>query len=583
MTSGTVQQEVSVKRHFEAHSCEWESIYGRRDQHALTIRKRHDTAIRFVMSLRLAPGARILDLGCGAGITVAALAERGFNVLGIDVSDHMLDRARKNCALRGLSDHVSFRVGDAEALDLPDEAFDVVIAMGLIEYLRRDRWALQEMGRVLKPGGHLIVTVPNRDRLAFRIGRVASKIEDRFAYYRSRVRTLAGLRHNGSAGSPPRDGSKDSEGFTRRLYSPAGLREQLGNLDYEIVESMSHGFGPFGPLSRSRTLSVLADRTLELGRDQLRIPLLAEAGSNYMVLCRKPASQDLFERGDAAVRLDGRIAQFELDEKQMFVRREAWLGQHPSYAPTVARELDPRHERLGRVLVLAPHPDDEIIGCGGTLSRLIEAGSSVSVLHLTDGAATSALDGAPEAARRTIRLREAELVADEMGFADTISWGDRQEDFVCDAGRVAELRAVLERTTPDLVFVPFINDPHHDHLTANRLLAAALAAGFTGCEPRIVGYEVWSLVPTNLVCTIDEQWRTKSRMLLRYRTAMKTVNYVGRCRVQAGYHARTLLGKRGLAEAFFELSAAAYIALVGGLKEERANASGASMETEFAK
>ena len=169
-----------------------------------------------------------------------------------------------------------------------------------------------------------------------------------------------------------------------------------------------------------------------------------------------------------------------------------------------------------------------------------------------------------------------------MGFADTILWGDRQEELVCDAGRVAKLRAVLERTVPDIVFVPFINDPHRDHCTVNRLLAAALAADFPSRGPRIVGYEVWSLVPANLICTIDEQWPTKSRMLMRYRTAMKSVNYVGRCEVQAGYHARTLLGRRGLAEAFFELPAAAYVALVQGQKDERAEASGMRMVTDRA-
>ncbi|WP_435346092.1 class I SAM-dependent methyltransferase [Haloarchaeobius sp. HRN-SO-5] len=95
--------------------------------------------------------ARVLDLGCGSGRATAALADRGFDVVGVDLSETMLDIATD------LHPDVPFRHDDATDLDFPDESFDYVLfAMSGIDDLRpaavRMR-AILEAWRVLKPGG----------------------------------------------------------------------------------------------------------------------------------------------------------------------------------------------------------------------------------------------------------------------------------------------------------------------------------------------------------------------------------------------------------------------------------------------
>jgi len=105
----------------------------------------------------LRPGERVLDVACGTGLVTEAAARAvgpdGL-VMGVDLSQRMVDTA----AQRGLT-NARFARMDAEALALPDEAFDVVLcALGLM-YLSAPEQALREMQRVLCPGGRLALLV----------------------------------------------------------------------------------------------------------------------------------------------------------------------------------------------------------------------------------------------------------------------------------------------------------------------------------------------------------------------------------------------------------------------------------------
>ena len=107
------------------------------------------------------PGARVLDVATGPGYVAAAAAERGADVVGMDVAGAMLALARR--AHPGLD----FRTGDAEALPLPDASFDVVVANFALLHLGRPEHAAREFARVLVPGGRVALTVwdvPERAR-----------------------------------------------------------------------------------------------------------------------------------------------------------------------------------------------------------------------------------------------------------------------------------------------------------------------------------------------------------------------------------------------------------------------------------
>lgn len=102
---------------------------------------------------------RLLDVGCGPGVMTEWLVDNGFEFFGIDISKEMITRCEKKF---GHIRSVHFSVGRIEGLEFPDSFFDIVICMGVVEYLEDDSATIREMSRVLKPGGNLIVTLPNR-------------------------------------------------------------------------------------------------------------------------------------------------------------------------------------------------------------------------------------------------------------------------------------------------------------------------------------------------------------------------------------------------------------------------------------
>jgi arsenite methyltransferase len=105
----------------------------------------------------LRAGERVVDVGCGAGIDsliAARMVGPTGNVVGVDMTPAMLDRARQSAAAAGVS-NVRFHDGLAESLPVLDGWADVVISNGVLN-LFPDKFAgLQEMARVLKPGGRL--------------------------------------------------------------------------------------------------------------------------------------------------------------------------------------------------------------------------------------------------------------------------------------------------------------------------------------------------------------------------------------------------------------------------------------------
>ncbi len=104
--------------------------------------------------------AKVLEIGCGAGLLPLELASQAESVAGIDISHFVLDFANQ------VKDYiqyrnVSFQQGDAEQLAFRDETFDLVICSEVLEHLLQPQQTLNEIRRVLKPGGTLILTTPS--------------------------------------------------------------------------------------------------------------------------------------------------------------------------------------------------------------------------------------------------------------------------------------------------------------------------------------------------------------------------------------------------------------------------------------
>ncbi len=103
---------------------------------------------------RIDKDTRVIDIACGKGSTAAYLAKRyGCSVVGVDISEPLLNEARADIERKGLSDRVSFRLADATSLPFKDGEFDVAVSQAMLVLIDNKKKTIQEAMRVIKPGG----------------------------------------------------------------------------------------------------------------------------------------------------------------------------------------------------------------------------------------------------------------------------------------------------------------------------------------------------------------------------------------------------------------------------------------------
>jgi len=213
---------------------------------------------RIVMDLLRDQRGRLLEVGCGSGVMLPDLLGMGFEVHGIDVSGEMIRRAEQHIASHALASRCYLRVGDAEHLRYPDASFDAVLSMGVLEYLPNYAMALHEISRVLKPGGHVVLTVPNQ----------AS------AYHAARTSYLTCRRLLGAKRAP--------DVATPRL--PWALNRALANASLRKVESRACNFIFFPLKEMHERASDVLNRALAPLSGTAVAPFL---GAQYIVKAQK--------------------------------------------------------------------------------------------------------------------------------------------------------------------------------------------------------------------------------------------------------------------------------------------------------
>ncbi|MEM8813447.1 MAG: methyltransferase domain-containing protein [Pseudomonadota bacterium] len=130
---------------------------------------------------RLRPDVDVLEIGCGTGGTAIAHAPYVRHVHALDISENMLEIARRQADNQDVR-NVTFECADIAGFDAPPESYDVVLAMSLLHLVRDRRTVIEHMLRVLKPGGLFISSTPCiADRMAwFRfvapLGRAIGKV-----------------------------------------------------------------------------------------------------------------------------------------------------------------------------------------------------------------------------------------------------------------------------------------------------------------------------------------------------------------------------------------------------------------------
>jgi 2-polyprenyl-6-hydroxyphenyl methylase/3-demethylubiquinone-9 3-methyltransferase len=122
---------------------------------------------------RIAAGARVLDVGCGAGLAAEALARAGHSVLGIDMAEAALAAARQHAEDAGLE--LSYRLAAAEDLLSEPERFPVITALEIIEHVPDPAAFLLTLAGLLAPRGKLFLSTLNRTRRSWAVAKVGAE------------------------------------------------------------------------------------------------------------------------------------------------------------------------------------------------------------------------------------------------------------------------------------------------------------------------------------------------------------------------------------------------------------------------
>ena len=191
--------------------------------------------------------------------------------------------------------------------------------------------------------------------------------------------------------------------------------------------------------------------------------------------------------------------------------------------PVFMKKWLPGNDRLN-VLVIAPHPDDESIGCGGALCLHARRGDLIAAVYLTSG--ELGLKHLPRNKARLIREREARRAAKILGvtrllFCRLPDWFVG-ENVIQAAKRLVPL---LKRAKPDLIYLPHIQEWHPDHKAAWPIVRAALKAARIP-RPELRAYEVWTpLSEYDHVEDISRMMTRKLRALRAHRSQLKHFDY----------------------------------------------------------
>jgi SAM-dependent methyltransferase len=269
-----------VNTYFHAQSTFWNEIYKDRGVYAEIHKDRQAAVLDWIDSLDLPPESRVLEIGCGAGYLSVALAQRGFSVQAIDSVEAMVDQARQHALESTIIERISLGVGDVSALDFENDAYDLVLAIGVIPWLEQPGPAIREMARVAKPGGYVILTADNQLRLN---NLLDPWLNPAFAPLKRGLK-LAMERAGLLRRSPKNLGATT---HSRHLIDGILLGAALVR-----TRGKTLGFGPFSLLRRRilpEKLGTALHHRLQYLADQ-NVPVLRAMGAHYIVLARKPAT-----------------------------------------------------------------------------------------------------------------------------------------------------------------------------------------------------------------------------------------------------------------------------------------------------
>lgn len=199
--------------------------------------------------------SHVLDLGCGTAPVLSKLRRYGVKVSGLDYSADMLEHARSRLRSLGLDD-TDLQQGDCRATPYPAASFDVIVCLGVISYIENYDAVLDEIDRLLKPGGRVLISFRNVFNPVF---------SDPVRLLKQSVKKLLGRSFN------PR---LDEPFVIGRFLDFHSVNEKMEARRFDLVDFFGIGFGPFcfsGKKLFSESRSIRLSRWLTQVFDRLVI------------------------------------------------------------------------------------------------------------------------------------------------------------------------------------------------------------------------------------------------------------------------------------------------------------------------
>ncbi len=265
-----------IDSYFHEQAPYWQEIYKGTGVMDIVHQLRLRTVVGFASKLPPSRVQRVLDAGCGAGLTTVELARRGYCVYAVDSVPEMIELTRAGAGREQVQSQVRCARGNVQNLPFGDASFDLVIASGVLPWVPAPEDAVRELSRVLKPGGRMILTTDNRWGLCWVLDPLTNPwlkpVKDAVMNLMPRILNVK-----------PR--------ARVRMTSIKGCARLLHANNLTVSEQSTLGFGPFSLFKREvlpqgagvrmhRTLQTLADR---------RYPVLRWTGAQYVVMAEKSA------------------------------------------------------------------------------------------------------------------------------------------------------------------------------------------------------------------------------------------------------------------------------------------------------
>ena len=198
-------------------------------------------------------------------------------------------------------------------------------------------------------------------------------------------------------------------------------------------------------------------------------------------------------------------------------------------------------------MVIAPHCDDESLGCGGTLYKHHCRGDAITAVFMTNGA----MCGSENQEIINTRKEEAEQAAKILGINKCVFLGHPDRQLKTSEAIILQTANLLKEIKPDIAYLPFYLDNHPDHMESARICLAAIRR-----HPvkNVFFYELWTTMIPNCLIDISKTVEKKMEAIGVYRSQKNIHLFAEKVKSLNHYRSLGSDGRYQYAEAFFELN-----------------------------